>query len=617
MWGAFVRASVSGDGCGKHWPLCGGEVIPHAHRVQTWIEFAHRVSSGLVLALIALLFIWAFRAYPRGHSVRSGVKLCLLFTCTEALLGAWLVLFRLVAHDASVYRAIAMSAHLVNTFLLLASLALTAWWASGGAPLQLRGQGPVATALGIGLIGTMILGVSGALTALGDTLFPAATLTAGIMQDFSPDAPMLIRLRLPHPFLAISAGLYLLLLAGLMIHLRPSDATRRFARWTGGLFLAELAIGGLNFALRAPIPMQIAHLFLADLVWLNVVLLSAAAVAEGVPHAELAGAAVKLIQQEDAGPATWRDYLALTKPRVISLLLFTTLAAMFIARPGWPGISLLLAVAIGGYMAAGAANTINMVIDTDIDGRMGRTTGRPTVTHKISSGDALRFALGLAIASFVVLWWGANLLAAMLALAGLVFYVLVYTLLLKRRTWHNIVIGGAAGAFPPLVGWAAAAGHLSGMAWLLFGIVFLWTPVHFWALALLIKDDYEAAGVPMLPVVRGVHATVLQIGAYAVLTAGITAVPFIFREMHLVYLGGILLLNGLLLLRSAQLLQAPDRRHAVSLYKYSMLYLALLFLVMAIDRAMPAHQHEFAATRRHVAAYAGTADWNRARPGSV
>src|SRR5206468_5400287 len=233
-----------------------------------------------------------------------------------------------------------------------------------------------------------------------------------------------------------------------------------------------------------------------------------------------------------------------------------------------------LAVGLGLYMAAGAANAINMVLGRDLDLRMGRTARRPTVTDAIPARAALRFAFALSIASFVLIWAAANLLAAMLALAGLAFYVVVYTLLLKRRTWANVVIGGAAGAFPPLVGWAAATGDLSPLAWCLFGIIFLWTPVHFWALAILIKEDYARAGVPMLPVVRGVRATVIQIAFYAVLTVAISTLPLMLRggngeaAVGGLYLGAAVLLNSVLIIRSLQLYRRPDHPRARSLFHY-------------------------------------------------
>jgi protoheme IX farnesyltransferase len=288
--------------------------------------------------------------------------------------------------------------------------------------------------------------------------------------------------------------------------------------------------------------------------------------------------------------ATWRDYIILTKPKVISLLLLTTVGAMFIAAQGFPGIVPLLGVLLGGYMSAGAAGTFNMVYDRDIDGRMKRTAGRPTVTSVITTRDALVFAVVLTVLSFVVIALSSNLLAALLSWAGIAFYVIIYTMWLKRSTWQNIVIGGAAGAIPPMVGWAAVTGELTLLAWCLFTLVFVWTPVHFWALALLIKDDYTAVGVPMAPSVIGERATVMQMVMYALLTVVLTVIPFVLHEFSIVYFLAALMLNALLMIRVLKLYtlvqagEAIDRPSALNLYKYSMAYLAMLFLSMALDR---------------------------------
>ncbi|HLV79499.1 MAG TPA: heme o synthase, partial [Chthonomonadaceae bacterium] len=565
---------------------------------------SHRLSTTPLLPLALLTLVWAYRIFPRRHPARLTAILCLAFTCTEALFGYVLVHFRLVAQNDSGLRAVVMGAHLTNAFMLLGALALTAFWGadpgfspaspesygegSGRLLPRFRHQGVLGPALLLALAATLLLGISGAVTALGDTLFPSKSLLAGLQQDISATAPLYIRLRWIHPLIAMSVGLYLVLIAGLVSHLRPSPLVKRIARWVAGLFLAELGVGALNLVLLAPIRMQLLHLFVADLLWIAVILLSVAALAQDAPRAALAEPIPEeaVVASRHTHAATWRDYVALTKPRVISLLLFTTLAAMVIAAHGWPGLGLFLAVAVGGYMAAGAANAINMVIDRDIDVRMARTSRRPTVTQTIPAPKALLFAFGLAIGSFALLWGAANLLTAMLALAGLAFYVIVYTLCLKRRTWHNIVIGGAAGAFPPLVGWAAVTGHLSVLAWYLFAIIFVWTPVHFWALALLIKDDYARAGIPMLPVVYGERATVLQIGLYAILTAVISLLPFAQGKTGWIYLVAALLLNASLLARSFQLYRRPERRQAVALFHYSMIYLALLFLLMAVDSAL-------------------------------
>ncbi|AMA74901.1 protoheme IX farnesyltransferase [Thermus parvatiensis] len=585
LFGAYVRATGSGAGCGAHWPTCNGEIIPRAPQVETLIEFTHRATSGLAFLSVLFLFLWVWRAFPKGHPARLGAGLSLFFMITESLVGASLVLFGWVADNVSPERAVVQMVHLANTYFLLAALALTAWWASGGGPLRLRGQGAVGPALLLGLLALLFLSMSGAVTALGDLLFPVRNSLEALERSLTPGEHFLVRLRVLHPLIAVSVGLYVVFAGFLVAHLRPSAHTRSLAQALAYLYGAQLLAGLVNVWLKAPVWMQLLHLFLAYAVWLAFLLLGAAALAWGARRVELGEGEASQVHRGTGG-ATWKDYLALTKPRVISLLLLTTLLAMLIAAKGWPGTGLFLAVALGGYMMAGAANAINMVVDRDIDARMRRTAKRPTVTQRISSRDALLFAFALAVLGFAVLWWGANLLAATLALMGLIWYVLVYTLYLKRRTWQNIVIGGAAGAFPPLVGWAAVTGELSLFAWYLFALIFFWTPVHFWALALMIQDDYRAVGVPMLPVVLGERATVIQIALYALLTALISVMPLAMGELGFFYLTSSLLLNGLLILKSLALYRRPERRTAVSLYKYSMLYLALLFVAMAVDRVL-------------------------------
>lgn len=299
-----------------------------------------------------------------------------------------------------------------------------------------------------------------------------------------------------------------------------------------------------------------------------------------------------MTQAAAARRATWRDYFVLTKPKVIVLLLMTTVGAMFIAAGGFPGWVALIGAIVGGYMSAGAAGVYNMVYDADIDERMKRTSKRPTVTGVVPPRNALVFAVVLTVLSFVVLWATTNVAAALLSWAGIAFYVLIYTMWLKRSTWQNIVIGGAAGAIPPLVGWAAVTGHLSLLAWILFAVVFVWTPVHFWALALMVKDQYANVGVPMAPAVIGERATVMQMIMYTALTIVLTVLPFFLHEFSAAYFVAALLLNLVLALRVAAVFRvvreggSVDRVTALPLYKYSMTYLALLFLTMALDRAL-------------------------------
>ena len=275
LWGAFVRASGSGAGCGSHWPTCNGQIIPRPERIETLIEFTHRAMSGVALLLILGLIVWAFRAYGKGDIVRKGAVACGFFILLEALLGASLVLFQWVDQDQSVGRAIATAAHLLNTFLLLGSLTLTAWWASGGTPLTAAGKGYLPVLLGIGLAGVAVIGMSGAITALGDTLFPAHTLAEGLVQDADPNANFLLHLRVYHPIIAISVGLYTLYLIRYLRARVTRLEARRMSLVLGALILIQWTAGVTNLLLLAPIWMQLVHLFIADLVWIAYVLTTA------------------------------------------------------------------------------------------------------------------------------------------------------------------------------------------------------------------------------------------------------------------------------------------------------------------------------------------------------
>ncbi len=278
-----------------------------------------------------------------------------------------------------------------------------------------------------------------------------------------------------------------------------------------------------------------------------------------------------------------RDYVALTKPRIISLLLLTTLAAMFVVAPAPLSPLLVLWTMIGGALAAGGANAINMFLDRDVDALMGRTSRRPVPSSRIMPRPALIYGLALNLLAFAVLALGANLLAACLAIGGSIYYVLVYTRMLKRTTPQNIVIGGAAGAVPPLVGWAAVTGNLSLGALFLFAIIFYWTPPHFWALALLRRADYARAGIPMLPVARGEAETKWQIVLYTVLLIAVSILPAPMQVMGPVYMILALLLGARFLQYAIRLFHEPGTSSAWSLYKYSLLYLALLFGAMVVD----------------------------------
>ena len=295
-------------------------------------------------------------------------------------------------------------------------------------------------------------------------------------------------------------------------------------------------------------------------------------------------AAAACYRGEDLPAGPWRDYVALTKPRIMSLLLLTAAAGMFAGARGVPELGKLAALLVGGALASGGASALNHLLDRDIDARMGgRTSRRPVVSGRVAPPRALEFGLVLSAFSFVLLASAINVLTALLAAVGNLSYVLVYTRWLKRSTAQNIVIGGAAGAMPPLVGWAAARGDLTMPALFLFLIVFFWTPPHFWALALLIKRDYAAAGIPMLPVVRGERETTRQIVRYCVVLGAITVLPFAWHAAGGAYLAAALVLDATLIALALGVHRRVTPVRASRLFHFSLLYLALLFVVLAVD----------------------------------
>ena len=300
--------------------------------------------------------------------------------------------------------------------------------------------------------------------------------------------------------------------------------------------------------------------------------------------AALAVVCVQSFRGESVPWGSWRDYVTLTKPRIMSLLLVTGFCGMIAGARGWPGTGTAIAAMTGLALACGGASALNHVLDRDIDPLMGdRTKQRPVASGRVAPSRALEFGLALSALSFVLLATTVNVLTAVLALIGNLFYVLVYTRWLKRTTPQNIVIGGAAGAVPPLVGWAAGTGHVGVAAWLLFAIVFVWTPPHFWALALLIKDNYANAKVPMLPVVRGERETARQIVLYSLVLVAVTLTPWAWGSAGLGYVAAALALGGIFMWLAERLRRDLTPRRAALLFHYSLLYLALLFAALALD----------------------------------
>ncbi len=293
-------------------------------------------------------------------------------------------------------------------------------------------------------------------------------------------------------------------------------------------------------------------------------------------------AGVDLARPHSVG-ATIRAYIRLTKPRVVELLLVTTVPSMVLAKQGWPNTWLVIAVVFGGALAAGGANTINSWIERDRDKLMKRTADRPIPTGLIPATHALIFGIGLNVIAFFAITAAANLLAALLTMTATLFYVFVYTIWLKPRTQQNIVIGGAAGAVPVLVGWAAVTNHVAATAWVLFAVIFMWTPAHFWALAMKYRDDYAAADFPMLSVLRTPRDTSIQITVYAALTAVVTMLLGVATDVGPVYLVSAAVLGLAFVIRGVQLVHDPNPIRAIKFFSFSNVYLMLVFVAAMTD----------------------------------
>ena len=379
-----------------------------------------------------------------------------------------------------------------------------------------------------------------------------------------------------------------IILAAIVLIIRRRYAEQKLlVMWStimGLLFLLQAGIGGLNVLMKLPRFINALHLTIASTVWGCLIILITLFYFTGK---SLIAEETEQKETEPVSPGQKAAVLfKLTKPWVMALLLVTTLGAMFIAAQGMPPISLILYTLLGGALAAGGASTLNSYVDSDIDGVMSRTSRRPTVTGLVTPTETLFFGLALSTLSFVVLAVFVNMLAAALSMLGILYYVFFYTLYLKRATIHNIIIGGAAGAIPPLVGWAAVTGTLDVAALYLFALIFFWTPPHTWALALLVKKDYTNARVPMLPVVAGEKETTYQILLYSILLIALTLLPFAFGMMSWAYLIVAIMLGVPFLYLAWKLWRNYSKSTSKRLYKFSQSYLALIFLIMVLDSTL-------------------------------
>ncbi len=591
FWGGVVRLSKSGLGCADNWPLCNGKVYPFWEQ-PVLIEYIHRLIAGLISGLVVGVLIIVLRAHRNNRWLLGPALLAVALFFVQALLGAIVVWFNL--------KSGLVMAHLATSMLLLATLGVLTVNAfprpQPGPRSRLVGferfpvlaLGATVFAYGVLLSGAYTTSqhagaacttwplCNGRLVPLDGTLFPTGV-------------------QMVHRLFAYALALILI---ALEIRARRNKAAfPLFARLTGlagVLVLLQITIGVVQVVNLLPGWLVSLHIGNAAALFATLVLMTGfafrarAATVAGDPGIGMKSDTenVTTARREEREPSLASLYFKLTRPRVIPLLLITTLCAMLVATKGVPSFGLIVVTLLAGALMAGGAHAINAYIDRDIDEQMKRTRTRPVVTGAIPPRNALFFGIALGTGGFALYLAFVNLLSALLGLAGLLFYVYVYSLWLKRRTVQNIVIGGAAGAFPPLVGWAAVTNHLTFAALVLFAIIFLWTPPHFWALAILIRKDYEGVGIPMLPVVIGEERTARHIAAYTVVLIGATLLLAIGQVMGTLYIAVALLLGAGFLYYVARLLKETNKASAKRVFVYSNLYLALLFLGMVLDHAL-------------------------------
>ena len=602
--GVIVRATESGMGC-PDWPLCHGQVIPPVDDYKAWLEWIHRTVAAVIgFEILGLAFL-AWRDHRDRRSILWPTLAAVLLVGFQAWLGRETV--RLNNSGESV------TAHLAAAMALLGLLVYVTVRAFYPARIEGRGASQkftlLATLTAVSTYALLLFGshVTAQNAALVFTDWP---LMNGTLIPIGPDTDAAVRplyeAHALHRYVAVVVGLFTTATAIAAWRTQRAHPTVvRLALAVGILYPLQAVIGGLQVLTRLDEWTQTLHLALGAVIWALAAALAVTAYYEArvtvVAVGEITGVGGAAGGPGPDGPAgearrgrTVRAYVALTKPRIIELLLITTIPAMVLATRELPGMDLgeWLRLAfwtmLGGTLAAGAANAINQYLDRDIDMLMSRTRKRPLPAHDVPPENAVVFGIVLGVISIALMAWFVNLVAAFLTLLAIAFYVFVYTLMLKRTTPQNIVIGGAAGALPPVIGWAAVTGRVEVPALLLFAMVFYWTPPHFWALALRIRKDYEAARVPMLPVVKGVPETARQIGLYTILLVTISLVFFAVARMGWIYLVAAVVLGAIFLWRAWALWKqsgSPEGSllQAIRLYKFSISYLTLLFVAVAVD----------------------------------
>jgi heme o synthase len=593
--GVVVRATDSGVAC-PNWPGCfPGQFLPGLDSDgHVWIEWVHRTVAAVIGFLILGLAAIAWIDHRDRRSILWPSLFAVLLVGFQAWLGGRTVQLGNTGESVTAHLAAAMALVGLLVYLLVRSSYPAGLRGSGNQRFTLLAAFAAAAVFALLLFGANVTARDAGL------IFPDWPLMNGSVVPLAPDGRAdLAELYGAHALHRYVAAIVFLILAAVAwVAWRRRAEQPRLAQLAMAIvvvYVVQVVIGALQIATLLAAWTQTLHVALGAMVWAGTVALAVAAYYEARIAAPAGGAA----EQAGAGPRSTvgeqiRAYVALTKPRIIELLLVTTVPAMVLATREVPGLPMVdwfrltFWTLVCGTLAAGSANAINQYLERDIDHLMARTRRRPLPANQVTPEHAMVFGIALGAISVALMAWTVNLLAAFLTLLAIGFYVVVYTIILKRSTPQNIVIGGAAGALPPVIGWAAVTGNVALPALLLFLIVFYWTPPHFWALALRIRGDYAAAGIPMLPVVRGIGETSKQIGLYTILLVALTAVFAVVARMGLIYaiaaaaLGALFLWRAWILWRQGTSPEASTAQ-AIRLYRYSITYLTVLFAAVAVD----------------------------------
>jgi protoheme IX farnesyltransferase len=581
--GGLVRATNSGLGCPK-WPKCYGRWIPpaNAHSIIEWNHrFLVQLLGWFMVALVIAIVVWHRR---ERRTFWLGLAIVPLFIA-QAALGAYVVGRELIWWS--------VVAHLALAMILIGTLIVLTVHLSAGPPkehtdrsfIRLVGATAAATYVLL-LLGSTVTGKGAGLAYTDWPLMNGTAVPSNINH-------LLPGLQFSHRLVAAAVGVLAAFVVVRAWRTGPG-VVRKLGVLLGTLFGLEILIGGVNVFSKLHAASVTTHLAIGAAIFGTLVALFAMARRTTTTdfRASTPNSWASTHESRDGGPALKEKvgaYFALTKPRIIELLLVTTVPTMVVANRGIPSGWLILATLVGGSLAAGGANALNMYIDRDIDRLMERTKGRPLVTGVVTPTAALVFALTLEVLAFVELWLLVNPLSAVLAVSATAFYVFVYTLWLKRTSKQNIVIGGAAGAVPVLVGWSAVTGSLGLAPLVLFSIIFYWTPPHFWALAIRYREDYAAAEVPMLPVVESFQGTARKILLYTLILWAATLLFYDVGGMGDIYLAAAFVLGGVFTYHAVRLRQRATTAQAMRLFGWSISYVTLLFGAMALDQLVHLH----------------------------